>query len=117
MQHGNFDLVVTDLKMDHEDDGMQVLAAARQTQPSAETIMVTAHGDVPTAKAAIKGGAFDFIEKPLDLDVFRTLCTNAINTVFLRAQNTDLRSRLDEKLGFEGIIGTSPAHPLASSRR
>ncbi|MEM7625909.1 MAG: sigma-54 dependent transcriptional regulator [Planctomycetota bacterium] len=109
LQHGNFDLVVTDLKMDSDDDGMQVLAAARQTQPNAETIMVTAHGDVPTAKAAIKGGAFDFIEKPLDLDVFRTLCGNALNTVFLRAQNDDLRSRLDEQFGFEGIIGNSPA--------
>ncbi|MEM8738296.1 MAG: sigma-54 dependent transcriptional regulator [Planctomycetota bacterium] len=108
LQHGSFDLVVTDLKMEAGDDGMQVLAAARATQPNAETVMVTAHGDVPTAKAAIKGGAFDFIEKPLDLDVFRTLCTNALNTVFLRAQNSDLRSRLDEQYGFEGIIGSSP---------
>jgi two-component system response regulator HydG len=108
LAHGNFDLIVTDLKMQADDDGMQVLAAARQHQPNAETVMVTAHGDVPTAKAAIKGGAFDFIEKPLDLDVFRTLCTNALNTVFLRAQNQDLRSRLDDQFGFEGIIGQSP---------
>ncbi|MEM1447386.1 MAG: sigma-54 dependent transcriptional regulator [Planctomycetota bacterium] len=108
LQHGNFDLVVTDLKMDADDDGMNVLAAARSTQPNAETIMVTAHGDVPTAKAAIKGGAFDFIEKPLDLDIFRTLCNNALNTVFLRAQNDDLRARLDDQFGFEGIIGNSP---------
>ena len=109
LAHGNFDLVVTDLKMDRDEDGMAVLAAARQSQPNAETIMVTAHGDVPTAKAAIKGGAFDFIEKPLDLDIFRTLCTNALNTVFLRAQNSELRGRLDEQYGFEGIIGQSPA--------
>jgi len=108
LQHGSFDLIVTDLKMEDDDDGMNVLAAARATQPNAETIMVTAHGDVPTAKAAIKGGAFDFIEKPLDLDVFRTLCGNALNTVFLRAQNSDLRSRLDQQFGFEGIIGNSP---------
>ncbi len=107
LKHGGFDLVVTDLKMVNEDDGMVVLAAARQHQPQAETVMVTAHGDVPTAKAAIRNGAFDFIEKPLDLEVFRTLCGNAINTVFLRAQNTELRSRLDENFGFEGIIGTS----------
>ena len=107
LKHGGFDLVVTDLKMAGDEDGMQVLAAARQHQPQAETVMVTAHGDVPTAKAAIRNGAYDFIEKPLDLDVFRTLCGNAINTVFLRAQNTELRSRLDENFGFEGIIGTS----------
>lgn len=109
LKHGQFDLVVTDLKMDAETDGMDVLAAARQTQPGAETIMVTAHGDIPTAKQAIKGGAYEFIEKPIDLDVFRTLCTRALQTVFLRAQNSDLRGRLDEQFGFEGIIGNSPA--------
>jgi two-component system response regulator HydG len=108
LQHGQFDLVITDLVMDSDTDGLQVLETAKQTQPNAETVMVTAHGDVPTAKAAIKGGAYDFIEKPLDLDVFRTLVQHAIQTVMLRAQNSDLRGRLDEQYGFEGIIGTSP---------
>jgi two-component system response regulator HydG len=109
LAHGQFDLIVTDLVMDNPDDGQKVLAAARQNQPQAETIMVTAHGDVPTAKAAIKGGAYDFIEKPLDLDVFRTLCDHAIQAVMLRAQNSELRERLDEQYGFEGIIGGAPA--------
>lgn len=108
LKHGQFDLIVTDLVMDDEDDGMRVLEAVRLHQPHAETVMVTAHGDVPTAKEAIRGGAYDFIEKPLDLDVYRTLCTNALRTVFLRAQNTDLHQRLDEKYGFEGIVGSSP---------
>jgi two-component system response regulator HydG len=109
LKHGQFDLIVTDLKMTGETDGMDVLAAARQSQQGAETIMVTAHGDIPTAKQAIKGGAYEFIEKPIDLDVLRTLCTRALETVFLRAQNTELRSRVDEQFGFEGIIGQSPA--------
>ncbi len=107
LRHGQFDLVITDLVMDGDEDGLKVLAAARQHQPNAETIMVTAHGDIPTAKSAIKGGAYEFIEKPLDLDVLRTLCTRALETVFLRAQNTDLRQRVDEQFGFEGIIGNS----------
>lgn len=109
LKHGQFDLVVTDLRMDSEEDGLQVLATARQTQPGAETILVTAHGDVPTCKAALKQGAYDFIEKPLDLDIFRTLTQHAIQAVMLRAQNTHLRERLDETFGFEGIIGGSPA--------
>lgn len=108
LKHGQFDLIVTDLVMDKQDDGLQVLAAARQSQPNAETVMVTAHGDVPTAKAAIRGGAYDFIEKPLDLDVFRTLCLHAIQAVMLRAQNSHLQARLSEQYGFEGIIGASP---------
>ncbi len=109
LRHGQFDLVVTDLKMDTDTDGMEVLAAARTNQPGAETVMVTAHGDIPTAKQAIRNGAYEFIEKPLDLDVFRTLCTRALQQVFLRSQNDSLRERLDEQYGFEGIIGTSPA--------
>ena len=108
LEHGNFDLVVTDLVMEGEEDGQEVLKTARATQSDAEVIMVTAHGDVPTAKAAIKGGAYDFIEKPLDLDVFRTLCTHALDKVFLRAQNQHLRQRLDDAFAFEGIIGSSP---------
>ncbi len=108
LKHGTFDLVVTDLKMKGEEDGMEVLQTARQTQPNAETIMVTAHGDVPTAKGAIRGGAYDFIEKPLDLENFRTLAQRAIQTVMLRGENTELKQRLDEQFGFEGIVGTSP---------
>ena len=84
LRHGSFDIVITDLRMpasggkdgvapDGADAGMRVLDSARTLQPQAETIMVTAHGDVPTARAAFKHGAYDFIEKPLDLDVFRNL--------------------------------------------
>jgi DNA-binding NtrC family response regulator len=109
LKYGSFDVIVTDLVMEHEDDGLKVLEAARQTQPHAETIMVTAHGDVPTAKAALRGGAYDFIEKPLDLDIFRNLVNRAAQTVLLRNQNTELRQQIDERYGLEGIVGMSPA--------
>ncbi len=109
IQHGQFDLVVTDLVMDGETDGLTILQAVRQTQPHAETIMVTAHGDVPTAKEALWAGAFDFIEKPLDLALFRNRCQNALAKVQLRHQNVALKKDLDEKFGLEGIIGDSPA--------
>ena len=118
LNHGQFDLVVTDLVMEGEKDGLSVLEAARRTQPGAETILVTAHGDVPTAKDAIRGGAYDFIEKPLDLDIFRTLCSHAIQAVHLRSHNTELRQRLDEQYGFEGIIGSSqPMRDLITRMR
>jgi len=109
MQHGTFDVIVTDLVTDEDTDGLKVLELARQTQPDAETIMVTAHGDVPTAKSAIRGGAYDFIEKPLDLDVFRNLVSRAAQTVLLRNQNTTLRKQIDERFGLENIVGQSPA--------
>ena len=71
--------------------------------------MVTAHGDIPTAKAALQGGAYDFIEKPLDLVVFRNLVGRAAETVLLRSQNNQMRGELDAAYGFEGIIGDSVA--------
>ncbi len=71
--------------------------------------MVSASGEVATAKAAMKGGAYDFIEKPLDLEVFRNLVQRAIETVRLRDANTRLQDRVEAAWGFEGIIGESPA--------
>ncbi len=111
LKHGTFDVVVTDLKMENEDDGMRVLECAKETQPNAEVIMVTAYGDVATAKQALKLGAYDFIEKgaDFDLDVFRNLVNRAAQTVLLRMQNEELRTQMDEKYGVEGIVGTSAA--------
>ncbi|MBX3372531.1 MAG: sigma-54-dependent Fis family transcriptional regulator [Phycisphaeraceae bacterium] len=109
LRHGAFDVIVTDLVMENETAGLSVLRLAREHQPGAETILVTAHGDVPTAKAALQGGAYDFIEKPLDLDVFRNLVQRAAETVLLRHQNEALRGQVDAAYGFEGIIGDSHA--------
>jgi len=68
--------------------------------------MVTAHGDVPTARAAFKHGAFDFIEKPLDLELFRALINRAAETVLLRHQSGELADLVQHD-GFEGIIAGS----------
>ena len=107
--HGTFDVIVTDLVMEDQTTGLKVLQLAKEHQAEAETIMVTAHGDVPTAKAALKGGAYDFIEKPLDLEVFRNLVNRAAQTVLLRHQNVRLQGQVDAAYGFEGIIGESAA--------
>ncbi|MEM6756357.1 MAG: sigma-54 dependent transcriptional regulator [Planctomycetota bacterium] len=109
LKHGQFDLVVTDLKMEDDTAGFDVLAAARDDQPQAETLVVTAHGDVPTAIEAVKRGAFDFIEKPIDLDLLRARCGKAIDAVFAKAENRDLRDRLNDTLGFDGLVGRSSA--------
>jgi len=107
LRGGSFDVVVTDLIMDGEPLGMKILEESRRLHPQAKTIMVTAHGDVPTAKEALRKGAYDFIEKPLDLEVFRNLVNRAAEASVLQQQNTDLRRQLDSKYGFEGIIGQS----------
>jgi DNA-binding NtrC family response regulator len=109
LRGGSFDVVVTDLVMDTPTAGLEVLKLAREHQPDAVTILVTAHGDVPTAKAALQGGAYDFIEKPLDVVVFRNLVQRAAETVLLRHQNASLRGQVEAAYGFEGIIGESSA--------
>ncbi len=113
LRHGQFDVIVTDLRMpnssgkdgvsvDGGDAGLRVLENARKLQPQAETIMVTAHGDVGTARAAFKYGAYDFIEKPLDLPVFRELVNRAAETVLLR----------HEAVG--GVPGTNAVAPTVA---
>ncbi len=119
LRHGNFDVIITDLRMpasagkhgtapDGADAGLRVLESARSLQPNAETIMVTAHGDVQTARQAFKHGAYDFIEKPLDLAVFRELVNRAAQTAVLRHESGEL-SDLVQHDGFEGIIAGSDA--------
>ncbi len=107
--HGNFDVVVTDLVMGDETAGLKVLDLTIKHQPSAEAIMVTAHGDVPTAKAALQRGAYDFIEKPLDLEVFRNRVNGAAEKVLLRDYTAHLERQRDAAYGFEGIVGESAA--------
>ncbi len=109
LKHGNFDVIVTDLVMEHETAGLEVLKLGQDLQHNAETIMVTAHGDIPTAKAALRGGAYDFIEKPLDLEVFRNLVNRAAEKVLLMQENSALAGQLDAAFGFEGIVGNSAA--------
>lgn len=106
---GTFDIIVTDMVMEEEHSGLKVLEFANEHQEDAATIIVTAHGDIPTAKKSLQGGAYDFIEKPLDLDVFRNLVNRAAETVMLRQQNESLQGQVDSAFGFEGIIGDSPA--------
>jgi DNA-binding NtrC family response regulator len=128
LRHGSFDVVVTDLRMpgsagvegtqaDGGDAGLKVLDAARRLQPQAETIMVTAHGDVPTARAAFKHGAYDFIEKPLDLEVFRNLVNRAAETVLLRHEAVGM-DELVQHEGFAGIIaGSEPMRRILRTVR
>ena len=118
LRHGAFDVIITDLRMPASggkdgvaeggaDAGLVVLRNARTLQPQAETIMVTAHGDVATARAAFKDGVFDFIEKPLDLAVFRALVNKAAETVLLRHESQGGLQELVQHDGFEGIIAGS----------
>ncbi len=101
-----FDVIVTDLVM-NDVDGMEILGRARQALPDAEVILVTGHATVPKAVEAMQQGAFNFLEKPITTTRLRAVCEKAADSIRLKRQNTELRERLDERFGFEGIIYSS----------
>lgn len=104
----NYDVVVTDLMMD-QFDGLDVLARTKKELPDAEVILLTGHGTINSAVAAMQGGAYTYLTKPLDINELRTSVEKASSRVRLIRRNAELSRGLDEKFGFEGVIGNSPA--------
>ena len=101
-----YDLIVTDLMM-NDVDGMKILELAKETQPDSEVIMVTGHASVPKAVEAMREGAYNFLEKPITPKRLQAVAAKAAESVRLRRQNVELRTRLDERFGFENLIYAS----------
>ena len=106
LEDDDFDLVVTDLMM-HEVSGMEVLQEAKRIDPTTEVIVVTGHGSIETAVRAMRDGASDYITKPLNLGELRDRVAKALEHRRLVHRTEQLAAQLDERFGFEGIIGTS----------
>jgi two-component system response regulator HydG len=106
-----YDVIVTDLVMDGRRDGLEVLRKSKKLDPPPPVVLVTAHGDIRTAVAAMDEGAHSFIEKPLDLEHFRAQVSRAAERSALQRQNQVLQEQLQiiDPSGFEGVIGTSPS--------
>ncbi|HBI43769.1 MAG TPA: sigma-54-dependent Fis family transcriptional regulator, partial [Planctomycetales bacterium] len=102
-----FDVILTDLKM-ADLDGLAILRIAREEAPEAEVVMITGHGDVKTAVEAIKQGAANYLTKPVDVAELRAIVDKAAERLRLSRANRDLRRQLDERFGFQGVIGNSP---------
>jgi two-component system, NtrC family, response regulator HydG len=106
IEQNTYNVVITDLVM-NDVDGMQVLQKAREALPDCEVVLVTGHATVPKAVEAMQLGAFNFLEKPITPGRLRAVTAKAIEAVQLKLTNLELRQRLDEKFGFEGIIFAS----------
>ena len=105
-----FDLIFTDIKMP-EMDGMEFLQAyhegmAQQNSEEAPVVVITGHGSVDTAVESLKGGAFDFIQKPLDLNRLLVTTKHAIDHKSLVQETKVLRKKVGKR---NQMIGESAA--------
>jgi DNA-binding NtrC family response regulator len=103
-----FSAVLTDLKLP-AGSGMDVMRAAQQSDPATPVILMTAYGTIADAVAAMKDGACDFIQKPIDLEHLRHLLARAIERQQLLRENLVLKEDFARRHGFPRIVGESPA--------
>ena len=106
-------LVLTDLKLPGN-SGLDVLREARRVEPTLPVILVTAYGSVEEAVTAMKEGAFDFIQKPVDLDHLKLLLERAAKQQELLRENLLLREEYAAHYGFPRIVGEHPRMKDAS---
>ena len=104
VEQDEFDVVLTDLRM-ADLDGLAVVKRVRELRPDTEVFVITGFGDVKTAVEAMKLGASHYLQKPIDLAELRAVVDKSAERV---RTVRDLRRQLDEKFGFEGVVGNSP---------
>lgn len=103
------DVVVTDLKLEGQVSGLDVLQEAKRQGDSTEVILITAYATIENCKEALRQGAFDYLVKPLDIDQLRTLVEQAARRALAsRPRQTQVEPEPQSFL-FDGIKGVSPA--------
>ena len=103
------ELVITDLMMPGDIDGMDLLGLIKKLTPETEVILMTAFGTVELAVQGMKEGAYDFITKPLKRAIVLKSARQALERQALLAENRELRARLAKLHGDRDIIGQSEA--------
>lgn len=102
-----FDLVITDIKMPGK-DGFEVLRKTKEISPETLVIMVTAFGTNESAIEAMKLGAYDYINKPFNVDEMRLIVRKALEKKRLSEEISLLRQKVETTYALENIIGQSP---------
>jgi two-component system, NtrC family, nitrogen regulation response regulator NtrX len=104
-QNNLFDLIFSDIKMP-EMDGIELLVHLKDREIEAPIIMISGHGNIETAVECIKKGAFDFIEKPIDLNRLLVTVRNALERNTLVTESKTLKKKVAKK---HQMVGVSPA--------
>lgn len=100
------DIVVLDYRLPRM-DGLEVLRKIKDSRPEIEVIMLTAHGSVENAVEAMKLGAFDYLNKPVDLEELRLVVVKALQTLRRTHELNYLRARADKENPSREIVGDS----------
>ena len=108
LHDGFFDVVLSDLKMGGS-DGLEVLRTAKALHPSTAVILMTAFGSVTTAVEAMKSGAFDFVQKPFEIEEMEVKIEKALELRRMRHELDYLRHTQNDIYEFDRIIGSSGA--------
>ena len=103
-----YDAVVTDLRLPGA-GGLEVLDAAKMREPRTAVVMMTAYGSVETAVEAMRRGAFDFIQKPFDLEQLELRLGRALEHHRLEREVSNLRAERATRFGRTNLVGRSPA--------
>ncbi|HEU4369050.1 MAG TPA: sigma-54 dependent transcriptional regulator [Methylomirabilota bacterium] len=108
MGREDYDVILTDLVMDGV-DGLALLREARQRDPVPRVVLMTAFGSLETAIEAIRHGAYDYLTKPFKMEQASLAVQRALDDRRLREENRRLKAAVEQRFGFDSIIGGSPA--------
>jgi two-component system response regulator PilR (NtrC family) len=106
LEHGPFDLLISDIKMP-DMSGVDVLRAAKQMDPDMLGIMITAFASTETAVEAMRLGACDYLTKPFDIDLLKMKVREKVENRHLKQENVLLKRSLGLPHQFSNIIGRS----------
>jgi len=108
------DLIILDIWLkDSKFDGIDILKSVKRDNPAIPVVIISGHGNIEIAVAAVKQGAYDFIEKPFNIDQLMVVISRALEISRLRRENRKLKSR---ETTAQDMLGSSPAFKSLKSQ-
>ncbi len=102
-----FDVIISDMRLGPDLNGLDVLRAYKTIQPESEVILITAFGSMETAIEAVKAGAFDYISKPFKIDEVLLQVQRALGNRKLLRENRNLKRQLGSQAQLSSLVGNS----------